>query len=90
MRTPLKPPMSVGFTSRLALIGEYERTATTALNAYIAPRVVSILRRRYAFARVGLTQPMLLIQTNGGAFLAKKWSPPATLLLSGSATASVR
>jgi len=47
--------------------GEYERTATTALNAYIGPKVSSYLadleRRLHT---EGLAQPLLMMQANGG------------------------
>ena len=69
------------------LIGEYERTATTVLNAYIAPRTVGYLASLDARLReLGLTQPMLLIQNNGGSVSAAQVAnKPATLLLSGPA-----
>lgn len=69
------------------LIGEYERTATTVLNAYIAPRTVGYLRSLDERLRtLGLTQPMLLIQNNGGSVSATQVAnKPATLLLSGPA-----
>jgi N-methylhydantoinase A len=69
------------------LIGEYERTATTVLNAYIAPRTVGYLRSLdERLQALGLTQPMLLIQNNGGSVSATQVAnKPATLLLSGPA-----
>ncbi|MEM7404397.1 MAG: hydantoinase/oxoprolinase family protein [Pseudomonadota bacterium] len=69
------------------LLGEYERTATTVLNAYIAPRTVGYLTSLDNQLReLGLTQPMLLIQNNGGCVSASQVAhKPATLLLSGPA-----
>lgn len=69
------------------LIGEYERTATTVLDAYIAPRTVGYLRSLDArLHELGLTRPMLLIQNNGGSVSAMQVAnKPATLLLSGPA-----
>ncbi|MSP68538.1 MAG: hydantoinase/oxoprolinase family protein [Alphaproteobacteria bacterium] len=69
------------------LIGEYERTSTTVMNAYIAPRTVGYLRAlQERLAALGLKVPMLLIQNNGGAVsLGAVSARPAALLLSGPA-----
>ncbi|MBT6276284.1 MAG: hydantoinase/oxoprolinase family protein [Chromatiales bacterium] len=69
------------------LLGEYERTATTVLNAYVAPRTVGYLTALDGRLRaLGLPQPMLLIQNNGGSVSVGQVSnKPATLLLSGPA-----
>jgi N-methylhydantoinase A len=69
------------------VIGEYERTSTAVLNAYIAPRTVTYLhdldRRLRA---LGLQRPLLLIQSNGGAISVEQIAErPVTLLLSGPA-----
>lgn len=56
------------FSSDLAPVtGEYERTATTALNAYVGPKVSSYLAEleRELHAE-GLAQPLLIMQANGG------------------------
>ena len=82
------PTLWVSASHHIApLIGEYERTATTVLNAYIAPRTVGYLTALDARLReLGLTQPMLLIQNNGGSVSAAQVAnKPATLLLSGPA-----
>ncbi len=69
------------------LLGEYERTSTTVLNAYIAPRTVGYLTSLdQGLRELGLAQPMLLIQNNGGCVSATQVAnKPATLLLSGPA-----
>ena len=50
------------------IIGEYERTSTTVMNAYVAPRTVGYLRRLDERLReLGLPKGILLVQNNGGA-----------------------
>ena len=68
-------------------IGEYERTSTTVMNAYVAPRAVSYLRRLDERLReLGLPRSIFLVQNNGGAVPAARVADrPATLLLSGPA-----
>ena len=70
-----------------AVIGEYERSSTAVLNAYIAPRTVSYLRRLEAKLKdLGLSSPLLLIQNNGGAVSVDEIAErPVALLLSGPA-----
>ncbi len=75
-------------SSRLApIIGEYERSSTVVLNAYIAPRTVRYLKRLdKELTGLGLQTPILLIQNNGGAISIRQIDEqPATLLLSGPA-----
>jgi N-methylhydantoinase A len=51
--------------------GEYERTSTTVLNAYVAPvldRYLGTLER--ALSEVGLEGPLLMMQSNGGVMRA--------------------
>ena len=69
------------------IIGEYERSSTTVMNAYIAPRTVSYLRRLDERLRdLGLRRGILLVQNNGGAIpIERVADKPATLLLSGPA-----
>ena len=64
----LTPGLFACFSSELAPVtGEYERSATTALNAYVGPRVSSYLGdlERQLQAE-GLGQPLLIMQANGG------------------------
>ena len=70
-------------------IGEYERSSTAAVNAYIAPRTVSYLKELdTALKAMGLRHSMLLIQNNGGAISVEQIpTKPAALLLSGPAAA---
>lgn len=69
------------------IIGEYERTSTTVMNAYVAPRTVSYLHRLNKRLRdLGLPKGILLVQNNGGAISVDRVADkPATLLLSGPA-----
>lgn len=69
------------------VLGEYERTSTTVLNAYVAPRVVPYLRELEGSLRAqGLGYPLLLIQSNGGAASVEQLADRAVMLaLSGPA-----
>jgi N-methylhydantoinase A len=49
------------------VIGEYERTATTAVTAYVGPKVVAYLERLERRLRdEGLAHPLLVMQASGG------------------------
>ncbi|MER8880738.1 hydantoinase/oxoprolinase family protein [Mesorhizobium sp. M0684] len=67
--------------------GEYGRTSTTVLAAYVAKRVVPYLRTLEEQLRShGLTGPLLLIQSNGGISSVEEIAKnPACLLLAGPA-----
>lgn len=69
------------------MIGEYERSSTTVVNAYIAPRAVSYLRELDRQLKAsGLQFPLLLLQSNGGAVSIDHVSRrPVNLVLSGPA-----
>jgi len=69
------------------LIGEYERTSTTTMNAYVAPRAVGYLRALNDRLREkGFPHSILLIQNNGGAIsIDQVAGKPVRLLLSGPA-----
>ncbi|MEP6997603.1 MAG: hydantoinase/oxoprolinase family protein [Betaproteobacteria bacterium] len=78
----------ITLSSRLApVMGEYERTSTAVMNAYLAPRTVGYLRKLDERLRaLGLARPILLIQNNGGAVSVEQVAErPVTLLLSGPA-----
>ena len=84
----LLPGAWISVSSAIApVVGEYERSSTTALNAAVAPRTVGYLRRLEQRLRdLGLRKRMLLIQNNGGAASVEQVaSKPVTLLLSGPA-----
>ena len=71
------------------LIGEFERSSTAVVNAYIAPRTVTYLTELDgALKRMGLRHSMLLVQNNGGAISVDQIAAkPVALLLSGPAAA---
>jgi len=62
------PGVFVSVSSQVApVLGEYERTATTAVNAYVGPKVVGYLERLDARLREdGLRNPLLVMQASGG------------------------
>jgi N-methylhydantoinase A len=62
------PGVFVSLSSEIApLLGEYERTSTTALNAYVGPKVASYLAGLEArLQEEGLGGPMLVMQAGGG------------------------
>lgn len=69
------------------IMGEYERGSTVAMNAYVAPKVVSYLKALDDSLREeGLGRPLLLLQSNGGAISVEEIAKrPVNLLLSGPA-----
>ena len=53
-------------------VREYERTATTVVNAYVLPIVQRYVRSLLdAFARLGMGAPLLIMQSNGGVMTAE-------------------
>lgn len=62
------PGVYVSLSHRLApVLGEYERTATAAVNAYVGPTVAEYLRGLADRVRSrGLKRPLLVVQANGG------------------------
>ncbi len=78
----------LSLSSRIApIMGEYERTSTAVVNAYIAPKVVGYLRDLDGHLREqGLARPILLLQSNGGAISVDQVAErPVNLVLSGPA-----
>ena len=69
------------------VIGEYERSSTAVVNAYVAPRTATYLQRlNERLADLGLQRPILLTQNNGGVIpLERIVARPVALLLSGPA-----
>ncbi|WP_421997900.1 hydantoinase/oxoprolinase family protein [Reyranella sp.] len=68
-------------------MGEYERSSTAVVSAYVAPKVSSYLRALDRQLRqLGLPRPVLLLQSNGGAVSVDQVaSRPVMLVLSGPA-----
>ena len=69
------------------LMGEYERSSTTVVNAYIAPKVVAYLGALdQQLGQLGLGRSILLLQSNGGAVSVDQVADrPVNLVLSGPA-----
>ncbi|NKB58287.1 MAG: hydantoinase/oxoprolinase family protein [Alphaproteobacteria bacterium] len=69
------------------VIGEYERTSTAVVNAYVGPRTATYLQELNGqLAALGLRRPILLTQNNGGVIpLERIIARPVALLLSGPA-----
>jgi N-methylhydantoinase A len=85
------PAMFSCFSAEMAPVtGEYERTATTVLNAYIGPKVKGYLaeleRRLHA---EGLGQPLMIMQANGGLTSVQDASARPILTLDSGPTGGV-
>lgn len=67
------------------IMGEYERSSTTVVNAYVMPRVASYLTAlQQNLIEMGLKTKLLMLQSNGGAAsLDQLIRQPVNLLLSG-------
>ncbi|MBL6613542.1 MAG: hydantoinase/oxoprolinase family protein [Reyranella sp.] len=68
-------------------MGEYERSSTVVVNAYIAPKVTSYLSALdQQLRQLGLPRSLLLLQSNGGAVSVDQVANrPVMLVLSGPA-----
>jgi N-methylhydantoinase A len=68
-------------------MGEYERSSTAVVNAYIAPKVTGYLQALDRQLRqLGLPNSLLLLQSNGGAVSVEQVAArPVMLVLSGPA-----
>ncbi len=66
------PDLPLSLSSRiLREVREYERTATTVVNAYVLPIVQRYVQSlQAAFARLGMGAPLLIMQSNGGVMTA--------------------
>jgi len=67
------------------ILGEYERSSTTAVNAYVGPRVIPYLKALdEKLSVLGLPNRMLLVQSNGGAASVEELARrPVQMVLSG-------
>ena len=67
------------------IMGEYERSSTTVVNAYVMPQVASYLHALSdRLSKMGLKTQLLMLQSNGGAAsLDQVIEQPVNLLLSG-------
>jgi N-methylhydantoinase A len=78
------PRVSVSVSSELApVLGEYERCATTVINAYLAPRVSAYVRHLdRQLIEIGLTTRLMIMLSNGGVAPADEAAREAAALLS--------
>jgi N-methylhydantoinase A len=62
------PGLFTAYSHEVApVLGEYERTATTAITAYVGPKVVAYLEHlEQRLREEGLAQPLLVMQASGG------------------------
>jgi N-methylhydantoinase A/oxoprolinase/acetone carboxylase beta subunit len=80
------PHVFASFSHELApVMGEYERAATTAVNAYVGPKVVGYLEALQQRLRdSGLRHPLLVMQASGGlTSVSEAAGRPITTLDSG-------
>lgn len=75
------PEMYVVPSHRVAPVsGEYERTATAAVDAYVGPTVTSYVDRLSSQLREhGLRGPLLILQASGGVVQAEHFIPVRTI-----------
>jgi N-methylhydantoinase A len=74
-------------SSILPIMGEYERTSTATISAYVAPAIVTYTQKLVASLRAdGFKGQFLYIQNNGGVETAEvAMENPATVAISGPA-----
>jgi len=75
------PGVHVSLAHQLASVtGEYERTATAVVNAFVAPTVEAYLRRlNEQLTSLGLAVPLLILQASGGVRTAEDTVPVHTI-----------
>ena len=75
------PGVHVSLSHQLASVtGEYERTATAVVNAFVAPTVEAYLRRlNEQLTSLGLAAPLLILQASGGVRTAEDTVPVHTI-----------
>lgn len=75
------PDIYVSLSHRLApVLGEYERTATAVVNAFVGPTVEGYLARLDQRLRdMGLREPLLILQASGGVVQAEQTVPVNTI-----------
>ena len=87
----MRPDAYVSLSSEIApMIGEYERTATTALNSYLAPKVVNYLNRMEGrLQESGFKGSFHILNSSGGVMPAKEAARKPVLLLTSGPTGGV-
>lgn len=86
-----RPDAYVSLSSEIApIIGEYERTAATALNSYLAPKVVTYLERMEGrLQERGFNGSFHILNSSGGVMPAKEAARKPVLLLTSGPTGGV-
>jgi N-methylhydantoinase A len=86
-----RPEAYVSLSSEIApIIGEYERTATTALNSYLAPKVVFYLEHMEDMLRErGFAGSFHILNSSGGVMPVKEAARRPVLLLTSGPTGGV-
>lgn len=82
------PEIMLSVSSAVApVMGEFERASTAVLNAYVSPKTLTYLRSLgKSLSDRGLTSPLVIVQSNGGAVSVDELGDRSvTLLLSGPA-----
>lgn len=87
----MRPDAYVSLSSEIApMIGEYERTATTALNSYLAPKVVTYLERMEGrLQERGFNGSFHILNSSGGVMPPKEAARKPVLLLTSGPTGGV-
>jgi N-methylhydantoinase A len=82
----IAPDMYVTIPVELApMLGEYERTATTAINAYLGPRVQAYMNSlRDSLVSRGMTGTVRIMESSGGVITPERCgASPVSILTSG-------
>lgn len=80
------PELMVSISSNVApIMGEFERTSTAVLNAYVLPKTLTYLQAfNKELVHNGLESPLTITQSNGGSVSIEELGDrPVNLLLSG-------
>lgn len=91
IREEIGPDVYVSLSSQInPVLGEYERTATTVLNAYLGPTVDRYLESLETVLRdAGLTGRFSVLNSIGGVMSAREAAERAVLLLASGPTGGV-
>lgn len=82
------PDLFISLSSKLApVIGEYERTATTVINAFLSKKTKKYLKNLHAeLNKAGYSKEPLVMKSSGGiASITQAMETPVALLMSGPA-----
>lgn len=87
----MAPSMYVSLSSDLApMLGEYERTATTAMNAYLGPHVQRYMESlQSTLTARGLTGTLRILNSGGGVITPERCGETAVSILTSGPTGGV-